>query len=37
MDIINWWLTWPAWLQDVSIVFLLVVFLSHGAVRMQRR
>jgi hypothetical protein len=30
VDIINWWLGWPGWLQDVSIVFALLVFLSHG-------
>jgi hypothetical protein len=31
MDIINWWLGWPGRLQDLSLVFLLLVFLSRGA------
>jgi len=20
LDIINWWLSWPVWLQDVSVI-----------------
>ncbi len=30
MDIVTWWLGWPNWVQDLSIVFLLLVFLSHA-------
>jgi hypothetical protein len=31
MDLINWWLSWPNWIQDLSVIFVLLVFLSHGA------
>ncbi|GEM_PF-4146899 len=30
MDVINWWLSWPTWLQDLSVVLLVLVFLSHA-------
>jgi hypothetical protein len=30
MDVVNWWLTWPTWLQDVSVVLLVLIFLSHA-------
>ena len=22
MDVINWWLSWPVWVQDVSVVLI---------------
>lgn len=31
MDLVNWWLAWPAWVQDVSVIFVVLVFLSHGS------
>ena len=30
MDVINWWFAWPTWLQDLSVVLLTVIFLSHA-------
>ena len=30
MDVINWWLNWPTWLQDLSVVLLVAIFLSHA-------
>jgi len=38
MDVVNWWLNWPTWLQDLSVVLLVVIFLSHapGAARWPR-
>lgn len=36
MDLINWWLSWPNWVQDISLVFLLMVFLSHAPIAYRR-
>jgi len=38
VDILNWWLTWPTWLQDISVIWLALIFLSHapGAARWPR-
>ncbi len=32
MDVIHWWLGWPTWLQDISIVILVLAILSPRAV-----
>lgn len=36
MDLINWWLGWPTWVQDISLVLLLLVFLSHAPMAYRR-
>lgn len=28
MDIIHWWMGWPSWLQDVSVVIFALALLS---------
>lgn len=30
MDVVNWWLSWPTWVQDVSLVLMVLIFLSHA-------
>ncbi len=32
MDVIHWWLAWPTWVQDVSVVLAFLIFLGHGTV-----
>jgi hypothetical protein len=37
MDLINWWLGWPNWVQDSSLVLLILVFLSHAPMTYRRQ
>lgn len=30
MDVVTWWLSWPTWLQDASVVLMVLIFLSHA-------
>ncbi len=36
MDIIHWWMNWPAWLQDVSVIILVLALLNPRVVIHKR-